>query len=380
MAAATALTSWIRSRLERLDGPERQAGVDLARGLAVVGMFAAHLLATTPIEWERPETWTDLANGRSSILFATLAGVSLALVTGGAQPISGEQLRNARIRIALRAACIWLLGIALIILSTPVLVILPAYAILFLLVLPLLRLGAAPLFATAVALAVSMPLVVYVVGAWPGWHDEPARTIGLAIGWDYPFPLWAAYVAAGLAVGRLAFSRPSTAVMLAAAGALFAAVGYGVVGPWASLFPAESVWGVVLSADAHSSGLGEVLGSGGVAVLVIAVCALLCATPVRWLALPLRAVGAMPLTAYTAQLVAWAALQPPTGEHGSELEAFRALEPFWPMTAVTIVACTLWALLVGRGPLERLIALVAAAGPRDGSLAPASSERDEPRR
>src|SRR5690606_34248204 len=97
-------------------------------------------------------------------------------------------------------------------------------------------------------------------------------------------------------------------------------------------------------------------GGGGFAIAVIAACVLLCLTPARWLALPLRAVGAMPLTAYTAPLIAWAVLQPPAGPVGDELSAFRALEPFWPLTLATIAGCTLWTLLVGRGPLEAGIA------------------------
>src|SRR5690606_26645416 len=56
----------------------REPGIDLARGLAVFGMFAAHLLVTAPcFSWSDPGTWTAAVHGNSSILFATLAGVSL---------------------------------------------------------------------------------------------------------------------------------------------------------------------------------------------------------------------------------------------------------------------------------------------------------------
>lgn len=378
MAAAAGLTgdaprgfpSRLRRGFERLDGPRREPGIDLARGLAVVGMFAAHLLVTTAFDGGDPSTWTHVVNGRSSILFATLAGVSLALVTGGARPLDGERMTYARVRIALRAACIWLIGILLVLLQTPVLVILPAYAVLFLLALPLLRVRPGALFAAAGAVAVTMPFAVFAIDAWDGWGTDLGQTAVQLFGWDYPFLLWAAFVLAGIGVGRVGFSRPPTAALLVAAGAVLAAVGYGVVGRWAGLAPADSLWGVALSSAPHSSGVGEAVGSGGFAIAVIGLCALLCATPLRWVALPLRAVGAMPLTAYTAQLVAWAVLQPPVGPHGSELAAFRALDPFWPMTVATIVACTLWTLLVGRGPIERLVAWVATAGPRPEVRAP----------
>ncbi|WP_309068478.1 heparan-alpha-glucosaminide N-acetyltransferase domain-containing protein [Microbacterium sp.] len=373
MAAASALTprrsggltGRLAANLARVEGPGREPGIDLARGLAVIGMFAAHLLDITAFEWSDPGTWTDVVNGRSSILFATLAGVSLAIVTGGAQPFEGRPMTYARVRIALRAGCIWFLGILLVVLETPVLVILPAYAILFLLTLPLLRAGVARLFVVAAAVAVTMPFAVFAIDSWDGWDRPLGQTVAHVLGWHYPFLLWAAFLIAGIGVGRLAFSRPLTAGLLTGAGVVLAGVGYGVIGRWALLAPADSLWGVALSSTAHSSGVGEAIGSGGFAIATIGVCTLLCATPVRWLALPLRAVGAMPLTAYTAQLVAWAMLQPPAGVHGSELAAFRALEPFWPLTIATIVGCTLWTLLLGRGPLEWLLARIATAGPKD---------------
>jgi hypothetical protein len=71
----------------------------------------------------------------------------------------------------------------------------------------------------------------------------------------------------------------------------------------------------------------------------------------------------MALTAYSAQLIAWAVLQPVPAPGETKLAAFRALEPFWPFTIWTIVLCTAWTLLIGRGPIEwsidRLVRFVA---------------------
>jgi len=373
VAAAAGLTrtthGGLRGRFDRgrarLDGPGREPGIDLARGLAIVGMFAAHLLDTTAFEWTHPATWTDVVNGRSSILFATLAGVSLALVTGGERPFDGARMASARCSLALRAACIWLLGVLLVMLQTPVLVILPAYGILFLLALPFLRLPVGWLFAASAGVAVAAPFAVFAIDQLPLWDGEAGQTVAHTIGWHYPFALWLAFVLAGIGTGRMAFARPATATLLLAVGAVLAAVGYGIVGRWAELAPADSIWGVVLSSTAHSSGMGEAVGSGGFALGAIALCTLLCATPARAVLLPLRAVGSMPLTAYTAQLLTWAVLQPSVGEAGSELAAFRALDPFWPLTIATLAGCTAWALLLGRGPLERLVGWVARVGPRE---------------
>ena len=97
------------------------------------------------------------------------------------------------------------------------------------------------------------------------------------------------------------------------------------------------------------------MGSGGFAIAVIGACLLLCRTVVVWIVLPLRAVGAMPLTAYTLQLVVWAVVASATLGDSGDLGGFRALEPFWPLTIGTVVVCTAWALLVGRGSLEALL-------------------------
>ena len=98
----------------------RIVGIDVARGLAVLGMFGAHIGVTTPWDWTDPSTWLDVVNGRSSILFATLAGVSIAILSGRDHPVDGADLRAARIRILVRAAAIFLLGALLELLGTNV--------------------------------------------------------------------------------------------------------------------------------------------------------------------------------------------------------------------------------------------------------------------
>ena len=74
MSTRSATPSRLARGSEWFLSPSRIAGVDLARGLAVIGMLAAHLLTIDAFDAGRPETWIDIANGRSSILFATLAG------------------------------------------------------------------------------------------------------------------------------------------------------------------------------------------------------------------------------------------------------------------------------------------------------------------
>ncbi|GAB3600815.1 heparan-alpha-glucosaminide N-acetyltransferase domain-containing protein [Microbacterium tumbae] len=337
---------------DRLNGPARVAGIDLARGLAVIGMFAAHLLVTSDHwDWADPGTWSSVVDGRSSILFATLAGVSLGLVTGGPVPLDGSRARVARGRIAVRAGLLWVLGVLLILTGVPVYVILPAYGILFLLALPFARWDAVSVLSAAAGLGVVMALAQPLIEELPLWDGPFGLELSDALGWAYPFTVWIAYVLAGLGLARADVTLLATQLRMLVAGSALAALGYGlsiVPLPTDSLY----LW-TVWQAVPHSQGLLEVVGSGGFAIAVIGACLLACR--IRWLkviVLPLRATGAMPLTAYTAQIVVWAVIALEVLGSASDLEGFRALEPFWPLAIGTVVACTAWALLVGRGPLE----------------------------
>jgi uncharacterized membrane protein YeiB len=376
VAAAPTLTWLLSSRWERFDGPSRLAGVDLARGLAVIGMLAAHLLVIEPFVLAEPRTWVDVVNGRSSILFATLAGVSVGLVTGARVPLRGAARSRASARIALRAGLLWVLGLLLVSLGLPVAVILPAYAILFLLSLPFLGLRPRTLFVTAGVIALLMPWIQAGFDASGFWTTVEGSQVTSLIGWHYPFPVWIAFLLAGLGIGRCDLRSTRVAGTLAAAGSAAAVLGYGI----AAVQPPrdEGTWlGAVLTARAHSSGVFEVIGSGGFAVAVIGLCLLACATPLRWLAIPLRAVGAMPLTAYTAQLVVWAAVAASVLTSLRDLAGFRALEPFWPMTLGIVVGCCAWTFIVGRGPLEAAIDQVTRWAVRDPGRAE-SVDRLEP--
>ncbi|MFG6504122.1 heparan-alpha-glucosaminide N-acetyltransferase domain-containing protein [Microbacterium sp. P05] len=357
MAAAAGVTGWARSRWARLNGPGRLGGIDLARGLAVVGMLAAHLLVIEPLVAGRPDTWLDIVNGRSSILFATLAGVSLAIVTGGRTPLRGGARVRASGRIAVRAGLLWIIGLLLISTGVPVYVILPAYAILFLLALPFVGLRARTLFFIAVGLALVMPFVQVGLDDLPIWSGVLGEALSAAIGWAYPFPTWIAFVLTGMALGRLDLRSLSVQGILLCAGAAVTTVTYSiaVISGSSAVAEQQGFFAAVWTARAHSTGLLEVIGSGAFAVTVIAACLLLCRTALRWVVLPLRAVGSMPLTAYTAQLLVWAVVSASVLGTTRALTPFRELEPFGPITVGIIVGCTAWALLVGRGPLEAAI-------------------------
>ncbi|WP_344061725.1 DUF418 domain-containing protein [Microbacterium pumilum] len=349
--------SHLAERWERLNGPHRIGGVDLARGLAVLGMFAAHLLWIEPLDFADSSTWVDIVNGRSSILFATLAGVSIGIVTGGRTPLTGHRLEVVRLRLVVRAGLLWLIGLLLIWSRVPVYVILPAYAILFLLALPFIVFGARALLLLAGTLAVVMPVIQVALDSLPLWSTPAGSDLSTLLGWHYPFTVWIAFVLAGLGVARAGILRARVQLWMLGAGALLAVIGYGLDAVTGAGDAAEAIsyWGAVWTSRAHSSGVLEVIGTGGFALAVIGACLLLCRTVLTWVVLPLRAVGAMPLTAYVAQLVVWAIVATAVLGDAGDLRGFRDLEPFWPLALWTIAACTAWALLVGRGPLEWVV-------------------------
>lgn len=336
------------STLRAAFAADRIVGVDVARGLAVLGMFGAHVGLTTPWDWSDPSTWLDVVNGRSSILFATLAGVSIAILSGRDRPLAGEDLRGARVRILVRAGIIFLLGALLELLGTNVAVILPYYALLFLFALPVLRLRPPALFGLAAATALVAPVLALLVRlAVDRQPLQPAAgfLIDLLFTGYYPVAIWAAFLFAGLGIGRLDLRSLRVKLGMLAAGTGLAILGYGpvpllegrVAGPLA----------VLVTSDPHSGSPFEVIGSTGFAIAVIALC-LLATGPIRWPLFPLAAVGAMALTVYTVQILAIAALDPVIRR--SEDNAVW----LW-FTIAALIACTVWVLTLGKGPLERFL-------------------------
>jgi hypothetical protein len=210
----------------------RLVGVDVARALALLGMMATHIL---PPVVDGSLAWPQaLAGGRSSALFALLAGVSMALVTGGPSPHGGVQRVGDAVALTTRALLIGLLGLFLGQLDTPVAVILTYYAVLFVLGLPFLGLGARPLLALSALWCVVVPVLSHAARAWLGPAGPTVPTaesasalppflLDLSLTGYYPALPWLAYLLAGMALGRMDLARPATAMTVAVTGATVAA-------------------------------------------------------------------------------------------------------------------------------------------------------------
>jgi hypothetical protein len=324
-------------------------------------------------------------------MFALLAGVSLALLSGGAGPVDIREDGVARIRIMVRGLLVLLLGAALVLLGTPIAVILPVYGVLFLAALPVLRARPRQLLTLAGVCVLAGPPLAFGVtwlvagntGRLPALFERPLTNL-LFTG-TYPAVVWFAYVLVGLAVGRLDLRSGAVRVRLAVVGVLAGVVGYGgsvvarlayraltgdpapagvdapppgvvvSVGPGGN--PSPSGIAALLTARAHDDTAFEVVGNIGVALVVLAVLLVAAERAPRLLA-PLTATGALALTVYTAQILAIAALGPDVvWEPRNEVL-------LW-FVAVTLVVAPVWRHFLGRGPLERLLhtASVRAAGP-----------------
>lgn len=331
----------------------------MARGLAVLGMFAAHVGYAGPDFWSGTG-WLIVADGRSAALFAVLAGVSLALTTGGSGPVvDGAALALARRRLAARAVLVGAIGYALVALDTPVAVILPSYAVMFLLALPALGASRAALAGGAVVVLLFLPSVLVAWRAQPWPTSEITDLLGTGF---YPALAWTGYVLAGMAAGRLPLDERRVQVRLLGIGAGLAALGYGLGAVGTRLVPAAAP---ILTIEPHADTTPEMVGNAGVALAVLGAALLATRRPGgRALLRPLAATGSMSLTVYAGQVVAIAVAGP------AVVYEQRTNGTLVAFTLVTLAACTLWATFLGRGPLERVVRAASRAlarPPRPGT-------------
>ncbi|GAB2469105.1 putative membrane protein YeiB [Conyzicola lurida] len=341
------------ARLRAYGRAPRIVGIDIARGLAVLGMYGAHVGLTEPFDFARPGTWLDVVNGRSSILFALLAGVSIAIISGGTRTLDGVELVQARVRIFTRAAIIFGLGGFLEFLGSGIAIILPTYAALFVLALPFLRWRSPRLFALAGTVALIAPFVQLIVAS--GGEGGGGAIMELLFTGHYPGVIWIAFVLAGVGIGRLDLAAIRVQLWMLAAGFVLAVVGYGGGVVAQAEVPAPAVsppvgtvdFSVLATVEAHSGSQFEVVGSAGFAILVVALC-LLAARVAKWPLFPVAAVGSMALSAYTVHVLIVAVI-------GRDAFAQPDNGLYLGFVVGALVACSIWAVAVGRGPLEQAL-------------------------
>jgi uncharacterized membrane protein len=227
----------------------RLVGIDVARCVALLGMMATHIL--NPVDGSGRLAWPQaVAGGRSSALFAVLAGVSLSLMTGRQHPHSGTRRLGDAAGLTARALVIALVGLWLGQLDTRVAVILVYYAALFLLGLPFLGQSSGTLLALACWWCVAAPVASHVVRQ--AWGPQPATVpttasvdvlgatlVDLLVTGYYPAIPWLTYLLAGMAIGRLDLRSSAVATRILAVGCTTALAAWGLSWALTSLSSAQ---------------------------------------------------------------------------------------------------------------------------------------------
>ncbi|MDN5860489.1 MAG: DUF1624 domain-containing protein [Pseudonocardia sp.] len=355
-------------------------------------MIAVH---TFPLADENGITPVGLvAGGTSAALFAVLAGVSVAMLTGRQRvvPGTGSAARHG-LRLAVRGLAVGTLGMALGQAELGSIdIILTYYGVLFLLAVPLVLLSTRALFVVGALIVVIAPVISFVIRAQLPPTDliDPSFTAlvsdpgglltTLFLTGAYPVLPWLAYLCVGIGVGRCSLGQVRTAgrlvvsgaalVVAAAAVSHLALVGLGGLGHIKANpgLPAEELraaltegpdgvtptttWWWLAVDTAHSSTPLSMARTIGTSLLVLGALLLLDrgldrARPTRALRMagaaqaPLAAAGAMTLTFYTLHVVF-------AGVAG-ELDPW-VLYPI--QVSFALLVGVLWQRLVGRGPLE----------------------------
>lgn len=383
-------------------GTGRILGVDLARALALIGMIAVHIMPLRVAlagDGFAPSAAATLFSGRASALFVLLAGVGLALLTGGASGPAPGRLAALRRSVLIRAWLIALIGFGVGMLDTNVAVILVHYGLLFLAAIPFLNMRKRSLAWWASGWLLLSPFLYYVLRPWVEGLMDPAR-LGASPGFEdlgtplvfladlfltgyYPLLLWFGFLLTGLLVGRMALSRPPVALGLFVAGtvlavgsklasawlldqpgafkALRAATGLNANGLEVALATGQrldgamgSPWFLAISAP-HSGAPLDLLHVTGCALAVLGAAQLLCMALTAMLGAagemllwPLTGAGAATLSIYVGHLLA--------------LDLFSDVSSTLPrdvLFIIYVVAALLFGLLLKflgrRGPLEALV-------------------------
>ncbi|SFQ71178.1 Uncharacterized membrane protein YeiB [Amycolatopsis arida] len=363
----------------------RLLGIDAVRALAIIGVFVEHFYTTGWLHAGRPEDtpgvlqWVnEQTSSRAMSLFVLLAGVSVALMTGGHRPFAGRDMSTARRRVAVRALALFLISLGIDEFGASVL---SYYAVLLLLLIPLTRLRPRTLL-TAAGLAA--PLVTayawWVMSAHRDWMMVDAPS-GLAVltspgRWGeylvqlvltgggfqtvYGIPL----VLAGLAIGRLDLHDHAVRSRLLRTGLGVAATtyaGYAVVwhglgagadvaaamaAPGPSSLPWQSLLGMPTDGLYATSPLGIVFMIGVAMALLGGMLLLLERRVARTVLWPLVAAGGMTMTWYAGHFAYLASIGDPSAV---------SFVHFATAVAVLLGASVLWRRWMRRGPLEWLV-------------------------
>jgi hypothetical protein len=337
----------------------------------------------------RPTIAVMTVTGRAATLFAFVAGISLAFITGGRHPVEGRARRAARVGIAVRALLIGAIGLVVGYFAPYNFgVILPYYGLFFLLAIPLLGFRPRTLACIAGALVVVSPLLLlgaYSLGLRPAFASNLtlsspfAHPIGfvlqILLTGDFPAVVYIIYICAGLAIGRLDLSSTRVAVRLLVGGLVLAVTAFGtssllllhlgglqhlraaaggvsnpVMATNAILWEPDNVaswWWLALRAH-HTGTPFDAMHTLGTAMAVLGAVLLVSRLRVaRSLLSPVAMAGTMTLTIYSAHVLVI----------NSGLLSGRHYALYAVLVAGALAFAVIWHRLMGQGPLERMVAM-----------------------
>ncbi len=369
----------------------RLSGLDAARGVALFGMMSTHIFPLYLPGTAEPSWAALLFSGRASALFAVVAGIGLALLTGGHFQHRAQRLGGDRRGIAVRALIIAAVGLVLGGVETNIAIILFHYGFLFLLALPFVGLRLPALAAWAGGWILLSPVAAFLLRPWtegtvdppslgenPIWEhlaEQPLTLLAdVSVTGYYPAVQWLSYLLVGLVIGRLDLSglRAQLGLLLGGAGAAFAAKaasGYllGAGGGLSALletpdgtrYPLEAMlpvnlgridttssWWWLAVSTPHSGTTFDLLSTAGTAAAVTGAC-LLATRRFPSALLPLSAPGAMTLTLYSLHIcvMSWVDQQVPVPDPAPV---------FWFQVVAAVALGLLFHRINSRGPLELL--------------------------
>lgn len=318
-----------------------------------------------------------LASGRAAALFAVLAGLSLALVTGGPTPVCGVERRARSVAVVARSVMLYAIGVALTEIGSGVAVVLQTYAVLLVAMIPFLGWRTKRLAVLAGTWVVAGPLLlVWISSWWPTWSGIGWGTLTDHVLGFYPLPIWITYLWVGLALGRLRLTDTRVAWLLMAGGAALAVIAVVVsdrlvyrqsvleqlaadVGTanldyvryllnrgLTGFVPGGSNWWLTVSA-AHSGTPFELATTIGSALAMIGAC-LVVARAVPRAVTVVSGAGAMSLTIYCLHVVMRSRRVWPPEETRS----------FWIHVTLLGLLGVAFRLVGRRGPLESVVSFV----------------------
>jgi uncharacterized membrane protein YeiB len=382
---------------EPINGRPRVGGVDVARGLALLGMMATHAFDTFNNDGS-PTAATVIAGGRSAATFVLVAGVGLAFLSGGRTPVHGRDRTAVAAGLAVRALLIGAIGLTLGLFAqfNEINGILPFYAVMFLFAIPLLGIRPLMLAGIAAALIALGPVLLVATAAaglpYAGSSAEPSLgtlihhpfglLIQLFITGQYPVVVYLAYLCAGMAIGRLDLSSRRLAwwllgggLALALTARIVAAVLLYPLGGLARLIAQsplhdnpdlaakillwdprqDTSWWYLALPSPHAHTPVDLVHTLGSAMAVLGAALLLTRVPaVARVLSPVAVTGSMSLTIYSAHLLLLA-----TGVLQNHHLLLYVL-----MVLGALAVAHLWRRRFGQGPLERLVAVLAGRARR----------------